>query len=136
MIRDKRGITLASLVATIVIILIISTTVVLNLNTGEENKNYRKMCADIESLKDQTLIYYKNYGVVPKGETLIDASNIPEASEETGNFYNIDLGQFSNLTLNFGTGEDDDTYIINENSLNIYYLRGIELNGDIVHTKE
>ena len=136
MIKNQKGITLASLVATIVIILIISTTVILNLNTGEDAKNYRKMCADIESLKDQTLIYYKNFGVAPKGETLIDASDIPEASGETGNFYNIDLGQFSNLTLNFGTGEDDDMYIINENSLNIYYLRGIELDGELVHTKE
>lgn len=137
MIKNNKGITLISLVATVIIILILSTIVVVNINTGEDFKNYKKMCADIDLLKDQILIYYNKYGVIPKENTVINASSIPEAEDETGNFYIIDLEKLSNLTLNYGAGEDnDDVYIINENSLNVYYLHGIEYDGNTLHTKE
>lgn len=136
MMRNERGITVVSLVAIVVILLILTTTIVININTGEDYANYRKMCADIDTLKDRILIYYNNYGEIPKTDIKINARSISEAAGETGDFYTVDLGKLSNLTLNYGTGEGDNVYIINENSLNIYYLHGIEYEGNVVHAKQ
>ena len=135
-IKNKNGITLIALVVTIVLMLILTSTIAINVDTGEDVKNYRLMCADIELLKDNILIYYNKYGLVPITGNTIDASTIPETSSETRSFYKIDLEKLPNLSLNFGRGQAKDIYIINTDSLNVYYLDGVEYNNTTVHSKQ
>ena len=134
--KKEIGITLVSLVITIVILLILSTTMIISVNTGQEYKEYKKMCADIEILRDRIAIYYNKYVDIPTVGDSIAPSNFPETIE-TGNFYEIDLSKLPSLTLNFGTKEDsNDMYIINMNSFNVYYLKGLEYNGNICYREQ
>lgn len=132
---SQAGITLVALIITIVIMLILASTAAINVNTGAEYKNYKKMCADIEILQEKVLLYYQKYGEVPtKGES-IDVSSIQGIKEEVGEYFEIDLRQLSSSTLNYGIKQEaDDIYIINNISLNVYYLKGINYNENVEHS--
>lgn len=135
--RNEKGVTMVSLMATVIIILILTSTIVINVDTGKEMNDYRKMCADIDILKEQLLLYYKKYNEIPTKGSSINVGSIQEAEDETGDFYEIDLSKLSNITLNFGTAEEEtDKYIVNDVSLNVYYLNGVLYEGETVHAKQ
>ena len=133
---SQKGITLTTLVVTIIILLILSTTIITNINTGKKEEKYKKMCADIKILHERAISYYSKYEEAPIQGAPIDI-NFLDGNTETGNFYQIDLNKLAPLTLNFGTEQDsEDIYIINEKSLNIYYLKGIKFKDSIVHNEQ
>lgn len=129
----QSGITLISLIITIILILILTTAVTYKLDDGSSFRDYQKMCADIDILENKILIYYNDYKELPVLELV---TVIPEEIEETGNFYIVDTNRLNNLTLNFGTGIEDDKYIINEDSFKVYYLQGLEYDGTIYYAEE
>ncbi|MBQ6992527.1 MAG: hypothetical protein IJN50_06460 [Clostridia bacterium] len=104
------------------------------------------MQADIQLLKDKATVYYNSYGDIPKCEetyfetietaegnitvykisegTIINEEFIADRDSEDGDiYYQIDKTKLNNVTLNFGTNED--VYIINARTLNVYYTNGI-----------
>lgn len=104
------------------------------------------MQADIQLLKDKATVYYNSYGNIPKCAetyfetiettegnitvykisegTIINEEFIADRDSEDGDiYYQIDKTKLNNVTLNFGTNED--VYIINERTLNVYYTNGI-----------
>lgn len=131
-IKSKKGITLVALVITIVILLILASTVVYNLNNSNKVVAYDNMVADIELLEDKILIYFNKYTEIPKTSRSIKINNV--------NYYEIDLSKLENVTLNFGSeynqtsklNEESDVYLVND-SLDVYYLRGTELSGELSH---
>ena len=133
-IKEKNGITLISLVVTIVVLLILGGTAIYNYNLSNQVSVYNKLVADIKLLEDKTVIYYNKYGDIPKTDRNIHIGGVE--------YYEIDLSKLSNITLNYGKdykGSDNlsnssDVYLINSN-LNIYYLKGIEKDGEIYHVK-
>lgn len=133
-IKENKGITLVILVVTIVILLILSGTAIYNYSLSNEVSIYNKMIADIKLLEDKTVIYYNKYGDIPKTDRSIQISGT--------DYYEIDLSKLDNITLNYGkdfkgTGKlnnSSDIYLVNSN-LDIYYLKGIEKNGEIYHVK-
>ena len=133
-IKENKGITLAVLVTTIVIILILTGTVVYNFSMSYEKSYYNKMVSDIGLLNDKILVYYNKYEQIPVTNRSITIDGI---------VYNeIDLSKLDNITLNYGDdyGEaatirnSSDVYLIDKN-LNIYYVKGIEKSGEIYHMK-
>ena len=125
-IKSKKGITVVSLVFTIVIISILTTVAVYSQKSSNNIAPYNKMLADISLLEDEILIYYNKNGELP----------IKENTEgEHGS--EIDLSKLKGITLNFGTDPEDanDRYYVN-NNLEIYYLDGIEKAGVVYHTKD
>lgn len=111
------------------------------------------MQADIQLLKDKTMVYYNSYGDIPKcAETYFETINsngtnitvykisegtiinkefITDRNSEDGDiYYQIDKTKLSNITLNFGSNED--VYIINARTLNVYYTNGI-MSEDVMH---
>jgi len=133
-INGNKGITLVSLVVTIVIIIILSGTVTYNYVISNKISIYNKMVADIKLLEDKTIIYYNKYSDIPKTNRSIQINGTE--------YYEIDLSKLDNITLNYGkdyngTGNlnnSSDIYLIDYN-LNIYYLPGTEKNGEICHVK-
>lgn len=132
-INSKKGITLISLVLTIIILLILATTVINGIISSNETSVYNTMLADITLLEDKILVYYNKYGEIPttSREIFIDAIVYKE----------IDLSKLDNLTLNYGKeyGNEEaleqdvsDVYIIN-NNMEVYYLKGIEKSGIVYH---
>lgn len=136
-IKSKKGITLVSLVITVIVLLILSGTAIYNSKSTKSVEKYNKMVADFELLNDKILVYYNKYGEVPITDRIWER-NI----EEIGNikYYEIDLSKLEGLTLNYGNGygkteeltEDSDVYLINSN-LHIYYLKGIKKDGEVYH---
>lgn len=148
-IRNNKGITLISLIITIVVMMIIaSITVNSSMGRFEINK-YKKLINDIELLQEKIESYYLRYGGLPilrnteTNEFIL--YNLTISSEyknpsDTGNYYIIDLEAMENLALNYGKGfenytnpEEKDLYIINEGSHTIYYVKGISLSGITYH---
>lgn len=131
---SNKGITIITLVITVVILLILSGTAIYSLNLSNEVGRYNNMIADIRLLNDKTLVYFNKYGEIPRTNRKTQINN-----EE---YFEIDLEKLEGLTLNYGNdyGKDgeltasSDVYLINS-SLNIYYLKGIEKSGRIYHEK-
>ena len=132
-IRKNKGITLISLVITIAIMLILTGVITYNFNASNEKSYYNKMVSDIEILNDKILIYYNRYGEIPKTTRVITVDGTV--------YYEIDLSKLENVTLNYGTEHGgttalagtSDAYVVDED-LNVYYLKGIELNDILYHT--
>ncbi len=131
MVNNTKGITLSSLVITIVIILIITGTAITSTYTGSDYKKYKLMCADTQILEDKILIYYNRYGSLPTiGEKI--ESGLPEVTNSSHDYYQIDVSKLGNITLNFG--DEEDIFIVDATTFDVYYLNGIEYAGTIYYT--
>lgn len=130
--NSNRGITIVSLVITVIILLILSGTAIYNLNLSSGAGRLNNMVADIKLLKDEILLYYNKYQEIPTTERKTNINGTE--------YYEIDLSKLDNITLNFGEdyGKTDnltdssDVYLVDSN-LNIYYLKGIENSGEVYH---
>jgi len=146
-IKTNKGITLVSLIIILTVILIItSTTVYVSMDRFEINE-FNKLNNDIELLKDRISNYYLKYNTLP---IIRDNSNVPvkytytELSfvknvNDNENYFIIDLDAIEGISLNYGEkgfknlNTSDEVYIINEETHQIYYVKGIEFNGKIYH---
>lgn len=134
MIKSQKGITLVSLIITVILLLILTSTVAYNLNYSNKATRYNNMIADIKLLEDKVLIYFNKYGEVPKTTRTIEINNTE--------YYEIDLSKLDDITLMYGKDYNKsenltntlDVYLVN-NSLEIYYLKGMELSGEIRHIR-
>ena len=126
-INSNKGITLVSLVVTIVILLILSTISIQAIKSSNDIGPYNNMVADINLLEDKILIYYNKYNEIPKTSEEIEI--------EGTKYYKIDLTKLDNVTLNFGVNEDSEDYYLVNNNLEVYYKRGIEKDGEVFHNE-
>lgn len=128
--NPQKGITLISLIMTVIILLILSTITISSIRSSNNVAPYNNMIADITLLEDKVLVYYNKYGEIPK------KTDVAEKELEGTTYYEIDLSKLENITLNYGTkidGDETDIYLVNDN-LKVYYLKGIEKSGTIHHT--
>ena len=126
-INSNKGITLVSLVVSIIILLILSTISIQVIRSSNNISPYNNMVADINLLEDKISVYYNKYGEIPKTSEEIEIEGIK--------YYKIDLSKLENVTLNFGRDEESEDYYLVNNNLEVYYKRGIERDGEVFHTK-
>lgn len=144
-IKNSKGITLSTLVITVIIILILTGTTIYNAQGSIRIQKLTKLTNDIELLREKVSDYYNEYGEIPaKIEyTNIDSlSNIRSKKNDTGKFYVIDLEAMQGISLNYGkdyekiknnptnANEYTDVYIINKESHNIFFVHGIAIQRD------
>ena len=133
-IKSEKGISLVILLLTIIVMAILATIAVGRIDVGQDIRNYNNMCADIELLSNKVLVYYRTNNSLPiTGEPLEDIDlEGQESSRDNSNYYQIDISELSNITLKYGGGNatNGDIYIINEQSHEIYYLKGVTLEGN------
>lgn len=144
MMKRNRGVTLVALTITVVIILIITGMIVYSAQDSLYVKNLTDMQNDIVNLRDKISLYYSKYGEIPASTEYPDVSNLQEAgvigANDTGEFLIIELEYLDGLSLNFGKDYEKykskdytnltdltDLYIINKNSHNIFYVKGIKV---------
>lgn len=149
--KNSKGITLISLIITIVILLIISNAIIYSVKDNLGIEKLKNMQNDIENLSDKISAYYNQYGTLPiiDGEYTnteeIENAGLINKNVDKGNFYIIDLSALENLTLTYGkdfkniknTSDKNtlkDIYIINETSHNIFYVKGIKSDGEMYYT--
>lgn len=149
--KNQKGVTLVSLIITIIIILIITSATVYTSTNRFKINNLSKMYNDIELLNDKIATYYLKFGGLPiiknTENTPIKYTfselNFDKNINDDDNYYIIDLEAIGNITLNYGKegfknqNTSDDVYIINNKTHSVYYVRGIEYtDGNLYHSKK
>ena len=144
-IKQEKGISMISLVITIIILLILTNMLIYNTQDNIHIKALTNLYNDIELLREKVSEYYNEYGKIPAKiqYTNISAlSNVLSTKNDTGDYYVIDLEAMQGITLNYGKDYENikkdeinadnytDVYIINENSHNIFYVKGINITED------
>lgn len=141
-IKSENGITMITLVVTILVLVLITGTLATNAYDSTQISKLTKLDNDINALNDRIATYYVENEELPTYGNAYTKTNlksvISDLSENDGDeYYTIDLSKLDNLTLNYG--EDyltlsENSYIINVESHMIYYLKGITYKGVTYHT--
>lgn len=136
--KNQKGVTLIMLMIVIVILAILATIVIANVDTGADIRNYNYMRADIELLESKIMVYYNKNGEIPiKGDKITSPElHGQESAKDNSNYYEINVNLLNNVTLNYGGGTlaNNDIYIINEQSHEVYYLKGAVYEDNLYHT--
>lgn len=153
--KKQKGITLITLSITVLVLVILTEVLIYNIQDNLKIESLRNMQNDIANLRDKILTYYEKYNTIPINEKIeytniqpLQDSLILSQKADTGKFYVIELKQLENLTLNYGrdyekitttsTAEEinklTDLYIINADSLNIFYVQGIKIDNTTYYT--
>lgn len=141
-INNNRGVTLISLSVVIIILMILSVSLTISVKSTIELKEYNSIKEDIISLTEEVKLYYLDKEQLPvhkeKSFNLADYGVPTEDINPNDNnvYYPIDITVLSNqLSLNHGNGNKNkdwntkDLYVMNEESLTVYYLQGAVLDN-------
>ncbi len=143
--RQEKGITMTALVITVITLLILTGIMINNTQSSLNINKLTNFYNDLELLRDKISTYYNEYGKLPaeiKYTNIDSISEVLSSKNDTGDFYVIDLEAMKGITLNYGkdyekvkkdkenANDYTDLYIINENSHNIFYVKGIEIQND------
>ena len=158
--KNNKGITMISLVITIIVLIIVTSITIYNGTAQLGIKRVNSLYADIDSistkvaeyyLKNETLPVYDNLYVNNKQEleelfkkngATTNITNVNDGEE----YYVINLTKLDNLTLNYGddykdwtnTSTSDDfqnIYIINSVTHQIYFPHGVRLRDEYYFAK-
>ncbi len=149
--KSQKGITMVTLTIAIIILVLVSNILIYNAKDGIYAKNLENMYTDVESLRDKVIEYSVQYGTIPANTSieynLNGRDDLKEnwiSTEELENkFYVIDLKTLEGVSLNYGRDYDkvnsdmtseeisklEDIYIVSEVSQNVYYVKGISVEG-------
>jgi len=147
MIKNNKGITLISLVVTIVVMLILAISLTASVTSTIELQEYNKVKEDIINLSEEVKVYYLENKKLPaytNREYSLSSYDVPTYDinpNDSGVYYAIDLTVLpEDLKLNCGEGNvykdfsSDDLYVLDKESLTVYYLKGAVLNGEKHYT--
>lgn len=142
--KSNRGITMIVLSIAIIILAIVTSMLAYYSSDAIDIKNLNNMYNDIELLSQKVSLYFYENEKIPILSEYLEATEIlkeQKSNLDNDIYYVIDLSKLENLELNFGKefkqvknsySNDDfdiseytDLYIINEQSHNIYYVKGI-----------
>lgn len=145
--KSNNGITLISLAVTIVIMMILAVSITTSITSTLELEKYNKVKEDIIILSENVKIYYMNNRTLPVYEDKIfdlTTYGVPTKDinpNDKGNYYAIDISLLAkDVSLNNGAGNKNkdfttaDLYVVNEQSLTVYYLNGASLDGERHYT--
>ena len=151
--NSQKGITMVTLTIAIVILILISNLLIYNAKDGVYAQKLESMYNDVESLKGKVMDFYVKYGEIPAySENEYDITGnedlynnwVSEEEKQNGKFYVIDLKALQAVTLNYGKDYDQiskntsteelknytDLYIINNVTQNIFYVKGVSVEGE------
>ncbi len=137
MTKNNKGITMITLIVTILVISIIAGVTIYQ---SVENIKARKidlLYADLELLEDKVNTYYLNNGGLPIKEEFKGSENFKTVKNVNDNdvYYVIDISSLDGVSLNMKldfTG--DDVYIMNEQSHTVYYPKGLTIDNETYYT--
>lgn len=145
--KSNNGITLISLAVTIVIMMILAVSITTSITSTLELEKYNKVKEDIITLSENVKIYYMNNRTLPVYEDKIfdlTTYGVPTKDinpNDKGNYYAINISLLAkDVSLNNGAGNKNkdfttaDLYVVNEQSLTVYYLNGASLDGEKHYT--
>ena len=153
--KNNKGITMISLVITIIVLIIVTSITIYNGTAQLGIKRVNSLYADIDSISTKVAEYYLKNEKLPVFENkyIDNKTNLEKLFRENGattnitnandgdDYYVLDLSKLDNLTLNYGddykewtnTSTSDDLqniYIINSVTHEIYFPHGVRSGKD------
>lgn len=146
----KRGVTLTVLMITIVIMVILSSTIIINVGSDITDTRKTTFASDLKVVEDAVSVYYIQNDKLPSDEeamsekeilTISGSDNMNYLKEELslngddnenldmGSFYKIDLSKLNIENISKGINGGNDVYVVSLSSLKVYYLAGLSLDG-------
>ena len=146
-IKNNKGIALVSLTIAVIILIVLTSMLVYNARNGVKLRALKMMQNDIDLLSDEISSYYVKYGDIPAEIEYLGPINFEKQPNDDDKYYVIDLSAFEDITLNYGldynniTSSADtvnltDVYIVNKQSMHVYYAKGIEMDGIMYYTND
>ncbi len=151
-IDKKQGITLIYLIVTIIVMIILATTVVSQMLIPSDTTEMSTFAENLSQVQDAVRASYLLDKEIPTKdstsaltkEQLLDMVTDTSKKEDLGieiannkeldssNYYIIDLDKLDVTKEEFGYGKkgEDDIYVVSSNSLRVYYLYGVEYEGE------
>ena len=150
-IKNQKGITMIILTIAIIVLVLVSNILIYNAKDGVYIEHLENMYTDIETIRDKVIEYSIQYGALPANTNVEYSLNGKDDLKENWisteelehKFYVVDLKSLEGISLNYGrdyekvnseiTSEEisklEDIYIVSEISQNIYYVKGISVEG-------
>ena len=153
--KNNKGITMISLVITIIVLIIVASITIYNGTAQLGIKRVNSLYADIDSISTKVAEYYLKNEKLPVFENkyIDNKTNLEKLFRENGattnitnandgdDYYVLDLSKLDNLTLNYGDEYKDWTstssandiqniYIINSVTHEIYFPHGVRLRDE------
>ena len=100
-IKNEKGITLTTLILTVVLILIIGGMMGYYSTSGLNLKRINNMYSDIEQIQTEVDTYYLKNNELPLLNVSVSFSNFLNPNDNS-EYYVIDLSKLGNLKLNYG----------------------------------
>lgn len=130
-VKSERGVTLVALIAMIIIIFSILSVVLYNGRISVRLERLNSIYEDISSIEEKVQLYYlTNYKVPTKGEAFDFEAEDLNPNDTENNYYMINAGVLDDINLN----NDISEYIINADTLTVYYKEGYEYEETNIHT--
>lgn len=151
-VKSQKGVTMMILVITIMVLMILSFQVYYNVRPTMEIRTYENFRVDIAKIDAFVEDYYKRNNKLPvlekyKGNiSMLDeiknpndgeiyyVLNLDEMISEAGHKDTTYLGNEGYSDYKNGNKNNQDIYIINHQSHTVYYLLGVELDGETIYT--
>lgn len=141
--KNEKGITLIVLIIIIIVIAILTASITTGVSSSMESRNYANMQEDLKNLKEGMKLYYEKNGKLPDMtvQSGVSFSSNEKNSYDNSTYYLIDpvamneIGiDYERLTYGKQEGDTRDVYVINQKSLEVYYVKGINMAGTYYHT--
>lgn len=137
---NSHGITLIMLVIMLVIMSILATTIGYNILNRNTTDKLDDLYSDLTLLEEKAKTYYIQNEYIPFENKCENLSEILETittirnPNDNDEYYYISKNKITPSWLGNVSIKTDGTFIINERTLTVYYLEGIEVEGKLYYT--
>ncbi len=138
--KMKRGVTVSTLsVAIAIMLILVSVSSVAGIR-AIKTAAYEEFTSKMLRLSDDVNIYVKKNGNMPVKNEIVSHAGMNSTlvalltnnGDANNTLYVIDLDKLTTESINMGEGttENLDVFLVAENTLNVYYLKGFEYKGE------
>lgn len=130
----KKGVTLSIVLIAIVVMITIITTASVVGSSAINTANFEDFKSNVSRMADAVNEYYIKNKELPVTNEIVAADSVTNELRQllttrgdiNSKLYVVDINKISDPTIENGTGNinNKDVYIVAENSLNVYYLKG------------
>lgn len=149
--KNNKGITLITLAFTIVIIMLLSGMILYNVPDYVHSKKLKDMQNDIELIREKVMGYYARYNEIPGNVTynwngkdyiIIDLQSLEGLTLQYGNEGYNEYKNVRDKALNGTISNEEiqklnlitDIFIVDTETLEVYYVKGVTFDGKTYHT--
>ena len=128
----KKGITLVTLLITLIVMIVLSTTVVVSGVSAMNNAKKMKFAAELVFMQDTIQNYMRTHeNSLPVKDGVVAVQNLPE-----GEYYEIDMSLLGLIDTTYGNklnADEKDIYVVSKTNNEVYYLKGLKIGNTIYY---